>query len=123
VKYIDTNILVRVITGDLPEKATEAISAIQEAGQNDYCILDAVLVEACFVLEFHDYKMTRSDIADALLVLIDTPQIYVNDVTLQTVKLYRNHPNLDYVDCLLFISGGKQGVYTFDQELQKELLN
>jgi predicted nucleic-acid-binding protein len=121
-RYLDTNVLIRIITGDLPEKANQAINAIQAAGQNDYCILDAVLVEACFVLEFYNYKMARSNIADAMLALIDTPQIYVSDVTLDTIKLYKNHPNLDYVDCLLFITGGKKNVMTFDVELQKELL-
>ena len=122
-KFIDTNVLVRMITGDNPALAERAIAEIQSGAQNEFCILDAVLVEVCFVLEFHDYAMARNDIADALETLINTPQISVADTTLPTLKLYRQHPKLDYVDCLLFVAGGKNGVMTFDNDLRKSLLN
>jgi predicted nucleic-acid-binding protein len=122
VKYIDTNVLVRVITGDNPVLAEQAIAQIQRGAQNDFCILDAVLVELCFVLEFHDYKMSRPDIAKAIETLLAAPQIYGTDATLQALKLYKKHPQLDYADCLLFVTGGKNGVLTFDNDLRKTLL-
>ena len=121
--YLDTNILVRVITGDNPELAHRALKTIQAGAQNDFTVLDAVLVEACFILEFHDYKMARTDIADALQTLLNAPQIARSDVTLRTLKLYKQHLKLDYVDCLLFVKGGKNGVFTFDGDLRKTLLN
>ena len=120
-KYIDTNVLVRVITGDDQVLATKAIGEIQSGSQNEFCILDAILVELCFVLEFHDYKMARVDIADAIETLASTPQIFVSETTLRTLKLYREFPKLDYADCLLVATGGKDGVFTFDQDLQKIL--
>lgn len=121
-KFIDTNVLVRMITGDNPALAEQAIAEIQSGAQNEFCILDAVLVEVCFVLEFHDYAMARNDIADALETLINAPQISVADAMLPTLKLYRQHPKLDYVDCLLFVVGGKNGVMTLDNDLRKSLL-
>ncbi len=120
-KYIDTNALVRVITGDNQALATQAITKIQSGAQNEFCILDAILVELCFVLEFHEYKMARIDIANALQTLIAVPQIYVTGITLKTLKVYKEHPELDYADCLLFVTGGKDGVLTFDNDLQKIL--
>lgn len=122
-KYIDTNVLVRVITGDSQTLATQAITKIQSGAQNEFSILDAVLVELCFVLEFHEYKMTRTDIVDAIQTLIAVPQIFVADTTLKTLKVYEEHSKLDYVDCLLFVMGGKEGVLTFDNDLQKALLH
>ncbi len=113
-KYIDTNVLVRVITGDNKTLAAQAITDIQSGAQNSFCILDAILVELCFVLEFHEYKMARTDIGDAIEALLDVPQISVSDRTLRTLKLYKEHPKLDYADCLLFVLGGKAGVLTFD---------
>lgn len=121
-KYLDTNILVRTITGDDQSLATQAIATIESGAQNEFSIVDAVLVELCFILEFHAYRMQRSDIADAVEALIATPQITVSEITKQTLKLYREHPRLDYADCLLFALGGKNGVVTFDKDLQKELL-
>jgi predicted nucleic-acid-binding protein len=121
VRYIDTNVLVRVITGDDQKLASQAIAEIQRGGQNEFYILDAILVELCFVLEFHTYKMTRSNIAAALAALVATPQIMVADTSLRALELYGQHPKLDYADCLLWATGGKNGVFTFDSDLSKDL--
>jgi predicted nucleic-acid-binding protein len=121
-KYIDTNLLVRIITGDDQALAKKAIAEIERGAQNGFCIVDAVLVELCFILEFHSYAMTRNDIATAIEALITAPQIVVSDKTQSVLSLYRKHPKLDYADCLLFVLGGKNGVFTFDKELQKSLL-
>lgn len=121
-KYIDTNVLVRIITGDIPSQATKAINEIQAGGRDEYSMLDAILVELCFVLEFHEYKMKRTDIVDALGILFATPQVFVSDTSLATLKIYKKYPKLDYADCLLFVMGGKDGVLTFDNGLQKILL-
>lgn len=121
-KYIDTNVLVRVITGDNKVLAEQAITQIQRGAQNEFSILDAVLVELCFVLEFHDYQMLRTDIVDAIEALVAVPQISVADNTIKALKLYKQHPKLDYADCLLFVVGGKEGVLTFDNDLHKILL-
>jgi predicted nucleic-acid-binding protein len=74
------------------------------------------------ILEFHAYAMARTDIVEAIEALIATPQITVTDKTLHTLKLYEKYPKLDYADCLLFMLGGKNGVFTFDKDLQKSLL-
>jgi predicted nucleic-acid-binding protein len=121
-KYIDTNVLVRVITGDDQHLATQAIAEIQRGGQNEFYVLDAILVELCFVLEFHAYKMTRNDIAASLSALIATPQIMVAETSLRALELYEKNPKLDYADCLLWATGGRNGVFTFDSDLSKALL-
>lgn len=121
-KYIDTNVLVRVITGDDKALAEKAIAQIQSGAQNEFSILDAVLVELCFVLEFHGYKMSRLDIATAIETLLAIPQIFVTDATHRALRLYKEHSKLDYTDCLLFVVGGKNGIVTFDDDLRKILM-
>lgn len=121
-KYIDTNVLVRVITGDDKGLAERAIAQIESGTKHEFGILDAVLVELCFVLEFHDYKMLRTDIAEAIEALVSIPQISVTDTTVTALKLYKQYPKLDYADCLLFVVGGKDGVMTLDTDLRKILL-
>ncbi len=120
-KYIDTNVLVRIITGDDKTLAEQAIAQIQGGAKNEFSILDAILVELCFVLEFHDYKMARPDIAEAIEALLAAPQIQVADSTCHALKLYKNHPKLDYADCLLLAVGGKDGVVTFDKDLLAQI--
>ncbi|MEO7364520.1 MAG: PIN domain-containing protein [Candidatus Saccharimonadales bacterium] len=122
-KYIDTNVLVRIITGDDRKLAAQAIAEIQRGGQNEFYILDAVLVELCFVLEFHAYKMTRADVALAVATLVATPQILVADTSVRALQLYGQNPKLDYADCLLCVTGGKDGVLTFDSDLNRALSN
>lgn len=120
-RYIDTNVLIRVITGDNPIMAKKAIAEIESCGQNELCVLDAILVEVCFVLEFHDYKMTRVNIATALQTLLAIPQIYTSADTIRTLEMYSKFPKLDYADCLLAVMGGKRGVMTFDSDLLNSL--
>ena len=121
-KYIDTNVLVRIITGDGQALANKAFAEIEAGSPGQFCIADAILVELCFVLEFQAYAMKRADIAAAIEALIAIPQITVSGKTPLALKLYGKHPKLDYADCLLFALGGKNGVLTFDKDLQKSLL-
>lgn len=121
-RYLDTNVLVRIITGDDQALADKAISEIESGSQNEFCIIAAVMVELCFVLEFHAYAMARTDIVAAIKALVAAPQVTVSENTLAAFKLYGKHPKLDYTDCLLFVLGGKNGVLTFDKDLQKSLL-
>lgn len=121
-RYLDTNVLVRIITGDDPAIAQKALEEITRGAKDSYCIHDSVIVELCFVLEFHNYAMKRKDIAEALLTLAAAPQIALADNSHEAVLLYQQHPKLDYTDCLLYALGGKAGVMTYDKELQK-LLN
>lgn len=122
-KYVDTNVLVRIITGDNEELAEQAIARIQSSGQNEFSVPDAILVELCFILEFHDYKMSRSDIAEAIEALLSAPQILVSESAQQALRVYRSHPKLDYADCLLYVlaKGKQDAVLTFDKELAKVL--
>jgi predicted nucleic-acid-binding protein len=120
-RYIDTNVLVRIITGDDPFLATKAIEEIEGGSPGDFCLVDAILVELCFVLEFHSYAMERDAIVDALETLIASPQIMVSRETPQALAYFRKHPKLDYADCLLVILGGNNGVLTFDKDLQRVL--
>jgi predicted nucleic-acid-binding protein len=122
VRYIDTNVLVRVITGDVPEQANAALREFDDADQGEFFIDPTVIVELCFVLEYHDYAMTRADIADALLTLISSPQINASKEAVRALELYKKHLKLDFTDCYLFALGGKNGVFTYDKDLRKTLL-
>jgi predicted nucleic-acid-binding protein len=117
-RYVDTNILVRVITGDNHQLATQALQEIEHSERNSLFIHDAVLVELCFVLEFHDYAMARHDIADAITILADSSQITVAPHSLQAIDRYRQHVKLDYADCLLWVLGDGD-VMTYGDRLSR----
>lgn len=117
-KYIDTNILVRLITGDNPELFVKALNLVEPAGKGELYVDDSVLTELCFILEFHQYQMKREVIADAIIDLLNSGQISFSDSVLETLELYRSQPKLDFVDCLLVIKSSGD-VFTFDKYLLK----
>lgn len=117
--YIDTNVLVRMITQDIPGQAEVAYDSIAKGRANDFIITEIVLVELTFILQYHDYKMDKKVITEAILDIFDTEQIAsASDEVTAALKLYAK-TKLDFVDCLLHAraKGKKAGVLTFDKGL------
>jgi predicted nucleic acid-binding protein len=118
---IDSNILIRIITGDTPRVALRLLNIIESAGKNEYYITSSVFVEVCFVLEFHDYAMGRKDICAAINRLIGSPQIYCSDTSVKALDYYKKYPKLDYTDCYLLALAKEKpaNILTLDKYLQK----
>ncbi len=116
--YVDTNVLVRLVTGDVASLREEAIRQIEACKKDEIVVHPAVLVELAFVLEYHDYKMKRTEIAQAMRDILGLVQV-VSDVQLiRTIELYERHPKLDFTDALL-IDISKRNVMSFDIELKR----
>lgn len=122
-KYIDTNILIRLITNDVPELTRQAIAMLENSKLGEIMLLDAVITEACFVLEFNpSYQLSRPVIYDGLYAILDEGKLCTDKHTHDALDLYVAHPRLDYVDCLLLVgAGGKQAnLLTFDKTVLKK---
>lgn len=63
----DTNLIVRLVVGDVKEQQTEAIKLFRsaEAGLTKVVIMPIVVAESCFVLNSF-YKKSYEDIADTM---------------------------------------------------------
>ena len=95
-KYVDTNIILRVILRDNEELSPLAREILKT---NECYVLPEVIPEAVYVLN-KVYKFTRKDIAHAILQLL--PLVVVKDVRLTRLALnYFSELNFDYVDCIL----------------------
>jgi predicted nucleic-acid-binding protein len=121
VTLLDSNILIRLITGDDPKTAHRILAEIESAGKNNFYITSVVLVEVCFVLEFHDYAMQRKDIYAALSRLIGAPQVFASKTSKMALELYKKNPKLDFADCYLLTKSKDNGakILTLDKDLQK----
>lgn len=118
-KYIDSNIIIRLIVNDVPELAQEAIKILEDADAQgeDLVIFDAVITEVCFVLEFNQsYRLPRQVIFDGLYAVLDNLGVRRGDCTDRALEIYVTHPKLDYVDCLLLAAshGKRADVLTFE---------
>ena len=117
-KYVDTNIILRVILRDNEELSPLAREILRT---NECYILPEVIPEAVYVLN-KVYKFNRKDIANALLQLL--PLVVVKDVRLTRLALnYFAELNFDYVDCILLARNKLYGhqVATLDKKLEKAI--
>jgi predicted nucleic-acid-binding protein len=124
-RYVDTNILVRLMTNDIPDLAREAIDTVNKSRPGELIILDAALVELFFVLEANKrYGFAREKIAIIFNGIIAIPQFSISNKAKAAFSIYIGNKKLDFMDCLIAISGNgkKENVLTFDKDLQKILI-
>jgi predicted nucleic-acid-binding protein len=120
---VDTNILLRFITGEPADQAKEVadLVAAAEAGNVRLSVLPMVLAEAVFVLTGF-YEHPRSKVAEVLFHLISCPGFHADETErmLHALKLF-GAGQLDFVDCYLAAASIRDGsgLVSFDRDLAK----
>ena len=96
---LDTNVLVRHLTGDPPSQARRATALL--AGDHELLLTDLVLAELVYVLESF-YQRPRAEVAEAARSLLALPSIAPvdSDLLLRSLELYESH-RLDYAEAYL----------------------
>lgn len=121
---VDTNILVRLITNDVPDLAQRAEAMISPLDDGVVELPLYVLAEVVYVLAYNtNYLYSRERIRKSLLVVIGIPQFSVNRQLIGQVVNTFTQIKLDFVDCLLLCHGNQTAsqVLTFDKKLLREL--
>jgi predicted nucleic acid-binding protein len=118
--FLDTNVLVRHLTGDPPEQARRA-TAFLRAG-HELLLQDVVLAEAVYVLG-SIYRRPRPEVAAALRTVITMPSVVPPspEVALDALAMYESTP-MNFVDAYLAATAGATGVRTiasFDRDLDR----
>lgn len=113
---IDTNIVVRYLTGDHPDQSARA-RAVVDAGP--VFVPVTVLLEVEWVLR-SAYRQRPPDIARALRAFGGLPGVTYDEALIVAEALDSAERGMDFADALhLGKSGGDQGFMTFDQRLIK----
>ncbi len=122
--FVDTNIVVRYLTGDPPEQAVEAARIIN--GGRGLQIPDVVLTETAYVLG-RSYQFSREDIVDRLIDIVqrDNISIYAIDdeLVLEGLMMCRPSGRVSIADALIWAaarSANMETIYTFDQRFPDE---
>ena len=118
--FVDTNILVRHLTGDPPELAARATRHL--AGADGLLLPDLILAEVAYVLESF-YETPRAQVATTLRAVLAFPAIRVIDADLlqRTVEIYEVH-RLDFADAYLVASAERTGIgviASFDKAIDR----
>ncbi len=125
VHLIDTNIILRFLMGDDPERAGRARILMErvEQGTESIIVTEEVLTETVWTLESF-YKVPRAEIADRLMALlsIDGVQALQREALSHALQLFAA-TGADFVDCLLAARANQRNipVYTFDETDFKKL--
>jgi predicted nucleic acid-binding protein len=118
--FVDSNILVRHLTGDPPDQARRATAFLQ-SGQ-DLVLVDLVVAEVVYVLE-SVYEVERARVAELLRAAIGFPAIVVADeaLLLRTLELYEQY-RIQFADSYLAACAELSGVATvasFDRAIDR----
>jgi len=118
--FVDTNILVRHLTGDPPAMARRATAFL--ADRPELYLADLIVAETVYVLESF-YKAPRDQIATAMRSLIAMRSMITVDpaLLLRAIEVYEVD-RLDFADAYLVASAESTGVgsiASFDKAIDR----
>jgi predicted nucleic acid-binding protein len=106
--FVDSNILVRHLTGDPPEIAARATAYLEV--ESELLLTDLVVAETLYVLESF-YEAPRDDIADAVRSLVAFDSVVCVDpaLVLRAVEVYETD-RIDFAEAYLVACAESTGV-------------
>ncbi len=120
IAFLDTNVVIRHLTGDPPEMAARATAAL--AAPDQLMLADVVVAECVYVLEFF-YEVERRKVAELMRAAIVMPSIKTVDrpSLLRALEVYEVD-RLDFAEAYLIAQAEGTGVRTilsFDQSVDR----
>ena len=118
--FVDTNVLIRHLTGDPPEQAIRATAYLR--AEDDLYLTDLVVAETVYVLESF-YEVPRTQVADAIRSLLALGSVTVVDqgLLLRAVEVYET-ARLDFAEAYLVACAESTGILrvaSFDRTIDR----
>ena len=117
--FIDTSVILRILTKDDKNKMEDAVRLIKDSAKNGIYlhVLPIALIETVFVLE-KIYKFSKLEIKELIESILNTPELHceLDDVFRKAVFLYSEN-NIKFGDALMSSWAMQKGisvVYTYD---------
>jgi predicted nucleic acid-binding protein len=98
--FIDTNILLRYLTADDPEKFKRCKNLFKQALEKKIILLtsDMVIAELIWTLDSF-YKVPKDEIIEKVTIIVNTPNLKIpNKKLLSEVLVLFSQENIDYID-------------------------
>lgn len=121
---VDTNVLLRFLTGEPAEQAKRAKAFFEKSETGEICVRISPLVvtEVIFILTGRHYGFARSEVARTLTQFLQNPAFEVEqrDVVLEALEIFRTI-KIDFVDAWLAADAKASlaGVASFDHDFKK----
>ena len=119
-RFIDTNIIIRFLTDDVPEKADACEEVFKREARKEerVFITDLVVAEIVWVLE-SVYGLSKKEIQDKVEKILNTPNLFClhKDIILGALILYAEK-DIDFIDAynaLILKEKGIKELYSYDR--------
>jgi predicted nucleic acid-binding protein len=88
--FVDSNVLVRHLTGDPPDEAKRATAFLR--GAEELILVDLVVAEVVYVLE-SVYEVEHERVAELVRAIVGFPPVVVPDrlLLLRSIEIYEQH--------------------------------
>lgn len=118
--FLDTNILIRHLTGDPPAQARRATAFLERA--DELLVPDLIVAEVVYVLESF-YEVKRRRVAELVRAIIAFPAIVVVDeaLLLRALEIYEVE-RIDFAEAYLVASAeasGVEAIASFDRAIDR----
>jgi predicted nucleic-acid-binding protein len=118
--FVDTNVLIRHLTGDPPAMAARATAFLGR--EPEVFLADLIVAETVYVLESF-YETPRTEIAEVVRSLLAMRSIVVvdRDVLLRAAEVYETE-RLDFAEAYLVASAESTGIgriASFDRSIDR----
>lgn len=123
-RYVDSNILIRLATKDNLSLYDKALQILKSSDKNSLIVTEAVLVEVFFILEFNStYRIPRKVVHETLSTMLLDSTFSLEEDLRQAMNMFGIRPKLDITDCILAVKAGnkQKNIVTFDKDLLKIL--
>jgi predicted nucleic-acid-binding protein len=106
--FLDTNVIIRHLTGDPPEMARKATAFL--AAADELLLADLIVAETVYVLESF-YEVPRERVAELVRAVLAFPPVKVidNRLLLRAVEIYEIN-RLDFAEAYLVAAAEVSGV-------------
>ena len=118
--FVDTNVLIRHLTGDPPDLATRATAHLATA--DELLLPDLIVAETVYVLEYF-YEVPVDEVARLVRSIIAFPAIRTVDapLLLRALEVYETH-RIDFAEAYLIASAEASGIpdiISFDRSIDR----
>jgi predicted nucleic-acid-binding protein len=118
--FLDTNVIIRHLTGDPPEMAQKATAFL--AAADELLLADLIVAETVYVLESF-YEVPRERVAELVRAVLAFPPVKVidNRLLLRAVEIYEIN-RLDFAEAYLVAAAEVSGVgvvASFDKSVSR----
>lgn len=122
--FLDTNIFLRILTEDDPEKSLRCQNLIRMGMGKELKLYTntMTIAEIVWTLESY-YGCSRSEVREKIEKILNTPNLKVEngDLIAEAIKLYEEK-NIDYIDCYNAVYSKTEQmdlIYSYDEDFDR----